>query len=103
MAYAAIRTKFLGATNTRPARIKATLEDRPTRESILGRDIPGSATLPYDYALDQFPNHKRAAQALADKFFNTYVTQEEPVELVAGAVDRGYIWVRVHPNLVQLS
>lgn len=93
MAYAAIRTKFLGATNTKGSRIKATVEG----------DIPGSVTLPYDYALDQFPNHKRAAQALADKFFNTYVTQEEPIELVAGAVDRGYIWVRVHPNLVQLS
>ena len=93
MAYPAIRTKFLGATNTKGSRIKATLEG----------DIPGSVTLPYDYALDQFPNHKRAAQALAEKFFNTFVYLDEEVELVAGAVDRGYIWVRVHPNLVQLS
>ena len=64
MAYAAIRTTFLKATNTRGERIKATLEG----------DLHGSVTLPYDYALNAFSSHRRAAQALADRFFNTYVT-----------------------------
>jgi hypothetical protein len=109
MAYPAIRTKFLGATNTKGSRIKATVETPPE----FGRGWPildkqgvkffTNVTLPYDYELDQFSNHQRVAKALAFRFFNTYVTQEEPIELVAGEVDRGYVWVRVSPNLVQLS
>ena len=46
----AIATKYLPATNNRGARIKATAWG-------------GSATVPYDYALDVDRNHKAAADA----------------------------------------
>lgn len=49
-----IRTKFVEATNTKGARVKATLHT-------------ASVTLSYDYALSGMDNHKRVAAALADK------------------------------------
>jgi hypothetical protein len=50
----AIETKYLGATNAKGGRIKATA-------------WAGSITLPYDYALDAQGNHKAAADALIAK------------------------------------
>ena len=50
----AIITKYLGPTNTRGSRIKATA-------------WAGSVTVSYDYSLDTVGNHKAAAQALCDK------------------------------------
>jgi len=50
----AIETKFLGATNTKGARIKA---------SAWG----GSVTVPYDYALSTEGAHRAAAEALIAK------------------------------------
>lgn len=50
----AIITKFLGPTNTRSARIKATA-------------WAGSVTVSYNHALMPFDNHRAAAQALCDK------------------------------------
>ncbi len=50
----AIETKYLGATNTKGSRIKASA-------------AAGSVTLPYDYALDAQGNHKAAADALIAK------------------------------------
>ncbi len=50
----AIETKYLGATNAKGGRIKATA-------------WAGSITLPYDYALDAQGNHKAAADALITK------------------------------------
>jgi hypothetical protein len=50
----AIITKFLGPTNTRPSRIKAT----SWRDSV---------TLPCDHALDTGANYRVAALALCDK------------------------------------
>jgi hypothetical protein len=47
----AIETKYLGPTNTKDGRIKATA-------------WAGSVTLPYDHALDAQGNHKKAAFAL---------------------------------------
>jgi hypothetical protein len=47
----AIETKYLGATNAKGGRIKATA-------------WAGSITLPYDHALDVQENHKKAAFAL---------------------------------------
>lgn len=51
----AIETRYLGPTNTKGSRIKATA-------------WKGSVTLSYDYALNADQNHAKAAQALADKF-----------------------------------
>lgn len=50
----AIETKYLGPTNTKGARIKATA-------------WADSVTLRYDYALDAQGNHKAAADALIAK------------------------------------
>lgn len=50
----AITTKYLGPTNTRGARIKATCD-------------AGSLTVHWDYALNPSRNHAAAAQALAEK------------------------------------
>lgn len=53
--YQAITTKFLGATNSRGSRVKATAE-------------AGSLTVSWDYGLDATANHEIVAQALADRF-----------------------------------
>jgi hypothetical protein len=50
----AIETKYLGATNAKGGRIKATA-------------WAGSVTIGYDYALDAQGNHKAAADALIAK------------------------------------
>ena len=50
----AIVTKFLGATNTRPARIKATA-------------AAGSITIPYEYGLTEDNCHRAAALQLISK------------------------------------
>lgn len=51
----AITTRYLGPTNNRGARVKATAD-------------AGSVTLDWDHALDMLPNHAAAAKALAAKF-----------------------------------
>lgn len=50
----AIVTKFLGPTNSRPARIKATA-------------AAGSHTMPWDYSLNADANHQKAARLLVEK------------------------------------
>jgi hypothetical protein len=50
----AIETKYLGATNTKGGRIKATA-------------AAGSVTVGYDHALNTDSNHKAAADALIAK------------------------------------
>ena len=49
-------TRYLGATNSRGSRIKATSDH-------------GSVTLPYEHALNADANHETAARALAAKVF----------------------------------
>jgi hypothetical protein len=51
----AITTKYLGPTNFRGSRIKATAQ-------------AGSVTVSWDDALDVVANHTKAAEALADKY-----------------------------------
>lgn len=51
----AIVTKYIGPTNFRPGRIKATA-------------AAGSVTVEWDHALNIDNNHARAAEALARKF-----------------------------------
>ena len=55
MIYQAIITKYIGPTNIRGSRIKATAD-------------AGSITLSYDDALNSQANHNRAARALVVKF-----------------------------------
>jgi len=51
----AIITKYIGPTNTRPGRVKATAE-------------AGSVTVEWEHGLSIDGNHARAAKALRDKF-----------------------------------
>lgn len=51
----AIITKFLGPTNTRPSRIKAT-------------GWRGSVTVPYSHEISPVDNYRAAAEALCNKF-----------------------------------
>ena len=50
----AIITKFIGPTNARGARIKATA-------------AAGSVTIPFPYELNLYERHEKAARALLDK------------------------------------
>jgi hypothetical protein len=78
MAYQAIETKFIGPTNFRGARVKATAE-------------AGSVTVYWDYELGVEGNHAAAAEALRAKLgWNS----EFYGKLVAGALPgRGYAFV----------
>jgi len=53
--YQAIHTRFLGATDTRGSRVKATAQ-------------AGSVTVPWDYALSTDQNHDAAARALIERY-----------------------------------
>ncbi|CAK7259112.1 MULTISPECIES: hypothetical protein [unclassified Shinella] len=73
--YQAITTKFLGPTNTRGSRVRATAQ-------------AGSVTVHWDHALNCDANHDRAAEALAKKFgwYGAWF---------GGGLERGscYVWV----------
>ena len=84
MAYMAIETKYLGATNYRGARIKATAMDTFSDEKRLSVTIP----YPYEMSLGE-PMHRKAAEQLMPKLVN----DPDGVSMVAGATDRGYVFV----------
>ena len=65
----AIQTKKLSATNTRGARIKATLASE------------GSIILSYNYAISEVSNHRAAALALLEKLhaLDTQAPNEQAV------------------------
>lgn len=67
----AIVTKFLGPTNNRGARVKATAE-------------AGSVTIGWDHARNIEENHREAAQRLAEKF-----GWHQRATLVGGALPGG--------------
>ena len=77
----AITTKYLGATNARGSRIKATSE---SGESI---------TVPYDHELDEKGNHREAAQALLNRlgWHN---------EMTGGSIAGGYAFVIKDESLI---
>jgi len=83
MAYMAIETKYLGPTNYRGARIKATAMDTFSDEKRL------SVTIPYQYELSAEAMHRLAAEQLMPKLVN----DPDGVSMVAGATDRGYVFV----------
>jgi hypothetical protein len=88
MTFQAITTRYIGPTNTRGSRVKATA-------------AAGSITLDWDDGLNSDENHARAALALADKFKwrgayyggglpdgcgNVYVHSDEPSFITAGEI-----------------
>lgn len=70
----AIFTKYIGPSNVRGARVKATDEDR------------NSVTLSWDHALDSLDNHRAAAEALIKKM------KWNPTRIVPGSLKAGYVW-----------
>ena len=73
----AIETRYLGPTNTRGSRIKAT---------TLGNHA-ASVTLGYDSALNSWDNHRAAAEALITRlgWFDT--------SFYGGSTAHGSVWV----------
>lgn len=71
----AIETKYLGPTNSRGGRVKASA----------GKGLQG-VTVPWDHALGVWANHRAAARAFAEKYSWTG-------SYIDGATDKGYVWV----------
>mgnify|MGYP005827690451 FL=1 len=87
MAYIAIQTKYLGPTDHRGARIKATAMDS------FSDGVKKSVTIPYDYGIPTAEQrHRQAAELLLPQVVN-YV---EDVELIEGGWERGYIYIPVY-------
>ena len=78
----AIRTNYLGPTNTMGARISATM-DSPRERVVVG----------YDHAISISENHARAAVALVAKLWERMPRTYEVVNLIQGAYDGGYVFV----------
>lgn len=75
----AIQTKFIGPTNTKGDRVKASCD-------------AGSITVPWDYSLGQEENHVAAAEALRAKLG---WTEEFYGKLVTGSLGNTYVHVFV--------
>jgi len=92
MAYVAIETKFLGATNYRGARIKAT-----ARDTFYSEERPQSVTVPFLYEdLSAEEMHRKAAMVLLPRVCNN----PDNVELIAGATTLGYVFVILNTRLL---
>ena len=89
MAYMAIQTKFLCPTDYRGDRIKATGMD-----TFHSDERKRSITVPYDYGATMEQMHRKAAELLLPQI----VPEPKEVRLVAGAWERGYIFVPVLKN-----
>ena len=76
----AITTKYLGPTNFRGSRVKASAE-------------AGSVTISWDHALDTRQNHAAAALALLDRLGWTG-------EWVQGGTSDGYVFVNAHDDRI---
>ena len=86
MAYMAIQTKFLAPTDYRGDHIKATGMD-----TFHSDERKRSITVPYGYGATMEQMHRKAAELLLPQI----VSEPERVRLVAGAWERGYIFVPV--------
>jgi hypothetical protein len=78
--YRAIRTRYVGPSNTRPGRIIADAGDRASR-----------VTVEYDHALNPTQNHAYAAVLVTRKMGWNDAQYHTP--LVGGAYDNVYFWV----------
>lgn len=92
MAYMAIETKFLGATNYKGSRIKAYARDSFSN----GR--PVSVIKPYQYDLNAEENHEETARTLLPLVCN----DPSGVNLYNGATATGYIFVIVQKEREEL-
>ena len=87
-----IQTKYLGATNTKGARIKAfTLNECPST----GR--PDTVTLPYDYALSGSAVYEPAMRKLHEKInhnpkLNKYQDKDCNHVAISSGTDTGYVY-----------
>ena len=77
MSSAYISTKYLGPTNTRGSRIKATCQR-------------GSVTIPFKYNVYEEQNHYDAVKALVEKFGLQWGN-----DWAVGSNDDGYVFVPV--------
>jgi hypothetical protein len=82
-----ITTKYIGATNTKRSRIKATTAD--------GVSIMKS----WNYDLDTMPNHQEAARQLIEKMGWHKRDHGRMAEWAAGSTKTGYVWVIVDSRL----
>lgn len=81
-----IETKYLGATNYRGSRIKA------TQSAMFGNDFkPQTATVDYSHALNLDQNHQEAARKLKLKL-------GWQGEMYGGTTSRGMAWVFVNDS-----
>ena len=81
-----IETRYLGPTNSRPGRIKATA-------------WAGSITVSYDHALSIEGNHRATAMALVAKLGWLDTAPAEAWATGGNARGDGYIHVNTHRNL----
>jgi hypothetical protein len=77
----AILTKYIPATNNKGSRIKA-------------YTVGQSTTIAYDYALDEYTLHLKAAQHLCHKM-------QWYAPLVGGSIKGGYAFVFIEPAMAQ--
>ena len=88
-----IQTRYLGATNSRGARIKAfTLDNNPITEK------PDNVTVPYNYEFNSAEAHKPAMVELHNKLsHNPEVTAWHEKECdhiaVSSGTEKGYIYI----------
>ena len=87
----AIHTKYIGPTNTRGARIKATC--------VRDRDSKWTASVSFEYAADSETRHSLAAKALLAKFAPGL--QKETLWCCGNTLDKlGYVFA-IYPEAVK--
>ena len=87
----AIHTKYIGPTNTRGARIKATC--------VRDKDSKWTASVSFEYAADSETRHSLAAKALLAKF--ALGLQEETLWCCGNTLDNlGYVFA-IYPEAIK--
>jgi len=97
MARTAIKTKYLGATSTKGARIKA---------AAMGTFADGertSITRSYKYELSNEQNHREVAELLIQPLYNPFNYDDVDIELIAGSTEDeafSYVFVAVNKSVL---
>ena len=90
MSRIAIKTKYLGPTNYRSARIKATAMD------AYSDGKPLTITKPFNHIFDSEEAHRGVAEELIQPLYNPNNYPDVQIEFVAGATQDGYVFVAVN-------